>query len=240
MTTYVVKVSGNDTSGTGSEANPWRSIAKLNTALKLGDIGLIYPGAYSSKIQPANSGVTYRAYTPGTVTLSVAADFSDRSHVTLDGLNFTSTSGMYIKTNGLSHFIWLLNCGFSSTWAGTDFAWAGVDLNGDWCRIHNCTFGPWMGGDMIQVFGDHVWIKDNDLGYADAGHSPINVHGSYYVVEGNYVRNKWGRAGVFAPEASDTTPTPLYGVVQHNTFFDNNVTGDGLTNEGYPVQGNAV
>jgi hypothetical protein len=46
VATKVIAPTGNDTTGTGSEANPWRSLNKLFSSLVAGDTGLCRGGSY--------------------------------------------------------------------------------------------------------------------------------------------------------------------------------------------------
>ena len=75
--TYYVSVSGNDSTGDGSLANPWRTIQKGSDNLVAGDILEIRAGTYSETIVPSSSGtennpITYRAYSSETVIVSGA------------------------------------------------------------------------------------------------------------------------------------------------------------------------
>ena len=56
-TTYYVSPGGNDASA-GSQAAPWRTIAKANATLNAGDAVILAPGTYTDQIYPARNGAS--------------------------------------------------------------------------------------------------------------------------------------------------------------------------------------
>lgn len=71
--TYHVAPGGSD-SGSGAAAQPWRTIATANAALRPGDTVLLHAGRYNDQIRPVRSGrsgarITYRAAGDGAVYL---------------------------------------------------------------------------------------------------------------------------------------------------------------------------
>src|SRR5262249_36441360 len=56
-TTYYVSPGGND-GAAGSQAAPWRTLAKANAALMAGDAVIIAPGTYADQIKPQNNGTS--------------------------------------------------------------------------------------------------------------------------------------------------------------------------------------
>jgi hypothetical protein len=57
--TYYVTTAGIDTNA-GTQAAPWRTLAKANATLVAGDVCRIAAGTYSDPISPVNSGTSYR------------------------------------------------------------------------------------------------------------------------------------------------------------------------------------
>ncbi len=75
--TYYVSVNGNDTTGNGSLANPWKTIGKAASIATAGDTVKIRAGTYRETVTPANSGtagnpITYEPYNGESVTISGA------------------------------------------------------------------------------------------------------------------------------------------------------------------------
>ena len=76
-TTYYVALTGNDTTGDGSETNPWRTIQKAANTMAAGDTVYIRAGTYPEQVTPLNSGsigkyITYAAYPGDVVTIDGA------------------------------------------------------------------------------------------------------------------------------------------------------------------------
>jgi uncharacterized repeat protein (TIGR01451 family) len=107
-TTYYVALTGNDTTGDGSETNPWRTIQKAANTMTAGDTVYIKAGTYPEQVTPLNSGsvgnyITYAAY-PGDVvtidgaTISLPSYESGLFHV--EGKNYVKISGLRIINAG--------------------------------------------------------------------------------------------------------------------------------------------
>ncbi|MEK8128029.1 DNRLRE domain-containing protein [Paenibacillus filicis] len=74
---YYVSVDGDDTSGDGSLAKPWRTIQKAADLMQAGDTCIIRGGIYRETVIPAHSGtdeapITFKNYPGETVTISGA------------------------------------------------------------------------------------------------------------------------------------------------------------------------
>lgn len=74
---YYVSTTGNDTTGAGTLASPWRTIQKASTVATAGDTVYIRSGTYRETVTPTNSGtvgnpITYTAYNNESVTVSGA------------------------------------------------------------------------------------------------------------------------------------------------------------------------
>ncbi|MCR4335624.1 MAG: right-handed parallel beta-helix repeat-containing protein [archaeon] len=99
-TTYYVKTTGNDTTGNGSSANPWRTIQTCAsyTALAEGDTCLVSPGDYtgtatSSKVNIVKSGsagkpITFKSSGAGVMTNGFI--ISGKSYIVIDGFDITT------------------------------------------------------------------------------------------------------------------------------------------------------
>ncbi|WP_284642013.1 CBM96 family carbohydrate-binding protein [Paenibacillus silviterrae] len=76
-TIYYVSVNGDDSSGDGSEANPWRTLQKAADSMIAGDTCIVREGVYRETVTPARSGtaeapITFRSFPGETVTISGA------------------------------------------------------------------------------------------------------------------------------------------------------------------------
>ncbi|BCJ94211.1 sugar hydrolase [Anaerocolumna cellulosilytica] len=74
---YYVSTSGNDTTGTGTISNPWRTIQKAADTMVAGDTCIIRGGTYRETVTLLKSGtstkpITFQAYKGETVTVSGA------------------------------------------------------------------------------------------------------------------------------------------------------------------------
>lgn len=75
--TYYVSTTGDDTTGTGSISNPWRTIQKAADTMVAGDTCIIRGGTYRETVTLSKSGtstspLTFQAYDGETVTVSGA------------------------------------------------------------------------------------------------------------------------------------------------------------------------
>ncbi|MEO5988009.1 MAG: hypothetical protein ABIU54_01735 [Candidatus Eisenbacteria bacterium] len=93
-TVRYISPSGN-AANSGTSTSPW-SLAKANTSLFAGDICYVLPGIYSGDLDPANHGTpTNRIVIMGNLNdpaaaLLTGALTTDRSYLTIKGLEFTS------------------------------------------------------------------------------------------------------------------------------------------------------
>lgn len=78
-TTYYVSPAGSDAAA-GSQAAPWRTLAKANSTLNAGDAVIIAPGTYTDQIKPVNNG------TSNTQRISYVGNLSDPSQVVTGGV----------------------------------------------------------------------------------------------------------------------------------------------------------
>lgn len=251
MATRHVVHTGGLTSGTASTLGTAWTLAHACGNAVAGDVNLLAPGNYGTqRILPTVSGtsevlrVTFRASGPGVIfnaTTAPPVDLTANAWITVDGIHFNSTRPSWVDVNTSSPRFTLINCTFASAdppggdWTTGSFV--GILLRGAYAIVRNCIVGVWMGGDTLRGEGDFCLVDHNGFDYNDSGHGSIIMNGEYYVVQDNYVRNKWARGGHFAPGRFDAG-TQRGGVVQRNDFFDCNYTD--LANDGYPVDGEVV
>ncbi|MDJ0927435.1 MAG: DUF1565 domain-containing protein [Gammaproteobacteria bacterium] len=94
-TDYYLSPTGNDNNA-GTQNQPWRTIARANSALQPGDTVYIQAGSYSGPIRPNRSGtshgnrIIYRAFGDGDV--NIAAPVSG-SGINLDNRDYVSVIG---------------------------------------------------------------------------------------------------------------------------------------------------
>ena len=79
---YYVSVTGNDATGTGTLANPWKTIQKAADSMKAGDTCIIRGGTYRETVTMKTSGtsakpISFQAYKGETVTVSGADPVTD-------------------------------------------------------------------------------------------------------------------------------------------------------------------
>ena len=94
--TFYLSPAGND-QAPGTRAAPWKTLAKLNAALKPGDTGILLAGEYTGSLAPASgkpgAPVAVRAEKPRTVKIcggwdKVALDLHKKHHIRISGLDF--------------------------------------------------------------------------------------------------------------------------------------------------------
>jgi hypothetical protein len=232
--TYYVAPNGSDNND-GSLQNPWRTIGKANQTLRAGDTVYILEGTYSEAIKPSASGwegqyITYARYQDHQVTVTGGAcDGSafgfwgdNKSYIIIDGITFhveSRTGEAWGKLKYSDHWI-IRNCDFTSVNGSTNI-WDGcLFWYTDHITISNCKFGKWGNyenewGDSIRFQpGSYNIIEDNDFWGSYAGHSFLNVHGSYNVIRRNRFQNLWQKN-------LEVAEWYTYGQSRHNVIEDN-------------------
>jgi hypothetical protein len=105
-TTYYVSPTGSDgTAGTSSA--PFQHIARCSAVMTAGDTCLLLPGTYRETVTPTTSGtptapITYRANTPGTVTVDGADPVNGWSSVSSGDLSALETSDPFLTGSGFA------------------------------------------------------------------------------------------------------------------------------------------
>jgi hypothetical protein len=103
--TYYVTTGGSDTNA-GTQAAPWRTLAKANATLVAGDVCVIAAGTYSEPISPLNSGTSYRPGGMITYVGSLSAPdtrrveslaLSDQEYVSVKGVEITTQADLMLS-----------------------------------------------------------------------------------------------------------------------------------------------
>ncbi len=208
MPTYRVAANGSDT-GTGSDANPFKTLTKAGSVLMPGDT-LLVQGKVTGSLTPPVSGtaakpVTIRGLESAELTKQV--QLADRQHIVLENLKLTSTGGMWVNTNKASSNLTFINPVLASAaYNGTKYPFVGMLLHGNRHRLINATVGTWYGGDAIQLHGDYNLVEGGDWSKCRCDHGPLMVYGSYNVVRGTdpskpiRITNPFARGGSLSPE----------------------------------------
>lgn len=194
MTTYYVRKTGNDTTGTGATALPWLTIAKALTVAVAGDTILIGDGTYAEN----NTGGTLTIGTAYASTLTISSESGDKraviisgstSSVNLTGSNITfhgvtfrnvlnTVNGAVVFGGSTASNIRLLGCvlqvqsnsaqvnyGIRTSWTTASSVFAGIEVSN--CEIEQ--FGP------FRVLGIYM------------GWSGVGTTASRFVFSGNKI-----------------------------------------------------
>ncbi len=166
--TIHVSPSGDDTTGAGTEANPFGSVTKGMSVAASGDTVLVHAGTYS----PASTDDAFPVWLRdgvrlmGTAAADCVLDAQDASVVVQGAAVDTGTvvSGLTLTGAGAAD-----GCGY------------GILLNDSTCTISSCVVtacvkaDPWEGAAGISCFGGQVTIEDCAIG----GDSSNHVGGVY-------------------------------------------------------------
>jgi len=207
---------GASDSNAGTEASPWRTIAKANSTLTAGDRVYIKAGTYSRGIQPANSGsvgqpIIYKRFETDEVIIkdvNYGIYLSGKSYIKVDGIQFVDNNGMLRFDNSMN--IDVTDCVFSGQKAGSR-NWSGVAVedNSEYIKFLNCTFERWGYftdnddiGDMLD-FGDEsdpddlttrILVEGCIIRYA--AHALVNLRSGGHIFRNNYMHNEaWSPDG---------------------------------------------
>ncbi len=205
-------------SNPGTEALPWKTIAKANQTLIEGDTVYIKAGAYTSYIAPTRSGtashrITYRAYGSDIVTVQNASYgilLDGRSYITVQGINFLNLDKFLWLQNGANYNI-IAYCNFDQ---GRNIGWSGSKIyrSSSFNWVHHCRFskyGYYTDDDIGCILDigneesttdltDHNLIEDNVMFHG--GHHVLGVYGMYNVIRDNYFHNEPWSMGTAASD----------------------------------------
>ena len=99
--TYYVSKGGSDTSGDGSQSNPWLTIQKAADNVSPGDRVRIMPGTYNEQVVirtsgTANNYITFESNDPN--NLAIVTYGIRRGTVNLDGTDYIRLRNLYVRT----------------------------------------------------------------------------------------------------------------------------------------------
>ena len=97
--TYYVTTGGSDTNA-GTQALPWRTLAKANATLVAGDVCRIAAGTYTDNILPAVNGsagarISYVGSLASPTSVVVGGIYINRAYITVKGVRTTGGSQLY-------------------------------------------------------------------------------------------------------------------------------------------------
>jgi hypothetical protein len=232
--TWYVATSGSDSAGTGSQANPWRTIQKAADSVGPGSTVLIQPGTYRQAVEiaivaTADQPVIFRGNGAGVVidADAVARDavlITDSSYVTWENIRIQEAPRAGLRVSASNH-ITIRNNVFANNerWGlFTDFS--------DDLRIEgNESFGATIEhGIYHSNSGDRPVIRGNVIhdNYANGIHmnGDISMGGdgiiSSAVVEGNYIFNNGagGGSGINMDGAQSS-------LIRNNVIFNQRASG---------------
>lgn len=190
------------TLSTGSQEQPFRRLSQVNPIAKAGDTIHCAAGEYPDAFAPANSGTATQPITligTQSAVLTKGARLAGRSYINLDTLAFNSLASSWLLDSELTHHVKIQRCHFSSEYKGTQFSFGGMIVNGNDYTVMDNKFGPWLGGDAVQLLGDRIRF-DSDMSGCNAPHGCILICGNDNHVGGTatkpmVITNHWGRAG---------------------------------------------
>lgn len=195
---FYISLSGSDWSDGRSRASAWRTLGEANRELKAGDSVTISAGTYDEIIAPVNSGtetrnqITYRAETPGTVTVTGGFDLNNKDYVTISGIDIDADF-FYVQAQRSSHITVE-----DSTMSGVDYN-PGIDLQ-----------------DASYVVLRNNHITGSNERYVDLLVLSGNAH--HNLVENNYL-DQASHALVLLQGSSNFDDTdPRYNIFRGNTY----------------------
>lgn len=205
-TYYVDGLSGSD-SGVGSQASPWQSVNKVNSAaLVAGDTVLFKRGSnWSGSVLVPKSGsatapITYDAYGTGNRPVMSGLNASNKSYATIKNIAFSSTGTAV--TLATANNITISDCDISST-AGSWSPVVYILTNAHHNRILNSTITL----NAFNAMNDVINLRN----YAD-----------YNLIEGNTITITGGHTAVGLEGATGSSTgqgTANFNIVRNNTFI---------------------
>lgn len=233
-TNYYVDASTTATLQNGSQANPWKTLAQVNSNMSLfaaGDfISFKRGGTYAGQLSVSRSGtagnpITFNAYGTGAdpifsgtgSRITYLVYVNNRSYVTFDGINITDpTLSLTDRTqqskierafyiDGSSNNVVIKNCSIS-------LAGVGVYLVGSNNTIDNCTI------ENLRMV-----VNTNDGGYDDYGANPVVVSSSNNNITNNRFLSCWANSYDFG---YDGGAVEFFGPNTNNNFVGYNVMSD--------------
>jgi len=211
--TLYVSPSGSDSTGTGTQAKPWKTIGKSITQAVAGDLILISPGTYAEsltieKTATATDPIEFRA-NGGAVIIDGTASSRDAVFVTYSS---------YVILNG---------------WTVQNAPRAGLRIDAsDHVTVRNGTFannGRW---GIFTDFSDDLLIENNEA------YGSVLEHGIYHsnsgdrpIIRGNVIHDNHA-AGLHmnADESQGGDGIISGALVEGNTIYNNGTGGGAAVN----------
>jgi len=151
--TYYVTTGGSDTNA-GTQAAPWRTLAKANSTLAAGDVCMIGAGTYSDPIQPAANGaagarIGYVGSLGNPASVVVPNIYLTRSYVSVKGVRSSGTCLLYYTNE-------------SSKPARDSVAYCNIATNLAFWGAQNCVVARNAINGMVGFLGDHGYAGNPD------------------------------------------------------------------------------
>ncbi len=216
--TYHVATSGSD-SNPGTQASPWRTIAKAANMMVAGDTAIVAGGTYAEKITASRSGtaaapIKFTAASGQTPIINGTGvttgqygslfTFSNVSHVKLDGFTIKNSGAYCVMLAGNTTKVEISNL-----------------------DVSNCAAAGaiWVEGSTVP---SHSVIRDSKV--HDNPHGGIvlwNSPGGYYLIERNRVWNNAGSGNFDGIQVGGEAAGLHHVVVRDNVAYDNGTATEG-------------
>jgi len=232
--TFYVDPTGSDTTGTGSAANPWRTIQHAAAQVTAGDTVVINPGTYAGGIVVDTSGtaaapITFRAGGPGAIIDGSGGErdaffITAADYIVVDGLTIQHATRAGLRIS-LSDHVTVRHCTLADNgrWGlFTDFSdytliediesYGAVDEHGIY--ISNSSDFPTIRGSRIHHNHANGIHMNGDL--SQGGDGVI----SFGLIEGNliYDNGLGGGSGINLDGVTDS-------LIRNNLLYDNHASG---------------
>ncbi|MFA6234528.1 MAG: right-handed parallel beta-helix repeat-containing protein [Bacteroidota bacterium] len=166
---------GGDDTNSGSQAQPWRTLAKAAATATAGDTVFIMEGVYEERLLPQNSGspgmyITYTAYTGAAATIDGAnltvpqysglVDLAGRQYIRISGLRIMNSNEAGILSDGTNDII-IEGNSVTNTGSSGIGVWASrnILIRGNTVQLA-CTSGD---QECISVAGTDSFIVSNNV-----------------------------------------------------------------------------
>jgi len=231
---YVDAVSGNDAAA-GTQAAPWKSVTKVNSAALTAGSTVYFKagGSFGSSVLTPKSGaagslVTYATYGTGAKPTMGGFNATGKSYAKASGLSFSSSSTVVNLTT--ANYITVDNCVINSSATGWSPAIT-IQTNARYNRITNCIINQSAGNnDTINFRGnaDYNLLEGNTITVSGI-HAAIDLEGQtgggtahYNIIRNNKIIGSKAAGALIGIQANSS-----YNIIEGNTL-----SGDG-TNSGY-------
>jgi hypothetical protein len=241
---FYVSTNGNDTTGDGSYATPWRTIEKSIQNAQAGDYVAVLPGVYDE--EPRINNFSGTAGNPITFVGYGAEDLSiriDANYITVDGFDLTGgsyTGAIYVYQTADNAMI--RNCHIHDTVSPTRGVYVATSgdssspLSGSLnCSVIGCTFTN-VNYVQIEVQNGSNWLcSANRMMWSGSEGDAFRLLGSNHKARKNYIydMNNQGTGG-----HTDVLQLPQSGAATSPLFKDIEFSGNWV--EGSPTDENSM